>query len=190
MLGFSHLCLGQVEVAGPHRAGPQLLLEPGDVAYAEVGITHLHTGHLQVPLSQFSCRYDSKSKHCGGRETQTDESRALRNLLNASATASGTLMKTSHQGGRQVMERPRVERGDDLADFLLCLQFSGHVESLHTCAQPSYHPCAPEDPWPLRSLPGSPAATSHRSCPMTAPLPGPAQAWRTHPIQFISASDK
>lgn len=85
------------------------------------------------------------------------------------------------------MERPRVERGDDLADFLLCLQLSGHVESLHTCAQPSsYHPCAPDDPRPLRSLPGSPAATSHRSCPMTAPLPGPAQAWRTHPIQFIS----
>lgn len=36
--------------------------------------THLHTGHLQVPLSQFSCRYDSRSKHCRGQETgrQTD----------------------------------------------------------------------------------------------------------------------
>jgi len=27
----------------------------------------LHTGHLHVPLSQFSCRYDSKSKHCNGK---------------------------------------------------------------------------------------------------------------------------
>lgn len=68
----------------------------------------MHTGHLQVPLSQFSCRYDSKSKHCRGRETKTDEPRALRNHLHATRTASGTLMKMSHQGGRQVMERPRA----------------------------------------------------------------------------------
>ncbi len=27
--------------------------------------TYLHTGHLHVPLSQLSCRYDSRSKHCG-----------------------------------------------------------------------------------------------------------------------------
>lgn len=66
----------------------------------------MHTGHLQVPLSQFSCRYDSKSKHCRSRETKTDEPRALRNHLYATGTASGTLMKMSHQGGRQVMERP------------------------------------------------------------------------------------
>lgn len=25
--------------------------------------THLHTGHRHVPRSQFSCKYDSKSKH-------------------------------------------------------------------------------------------------------------------------------
>lgn len=25
---------------------------------------YLHTGHLHDPLSQLSCRYDSKSKHC------------------------------------------------------------------------------------------------------------------------------
>ena len=27
----------------------------------------MHTGHLQVPRSQFSWRYDSRSKHCGSR---------------------------------------------------------------------------------------------------------------------------
>lgn len=26
--------------------------------------TYLHTGHLHVPLSQLSCKYDSRSKHC------------------------------------------------------------------------------------------------------------------------------
>lgn len=26
--------------------------------------THLQTGHRHDPLSQFSCKYDSKSKHC------------------------------------------------------------------------------------------------------------------------------
>lgn len=56
---LSVLLLGQVEVAGPQRAG----LEGGRRSSAGVGITHLHTGHLQVPLSQFSCRYDSRSKH-------------------------------------------------------------------------------------------------------------------------------
>jgi hypothetical protein len=27
-------------------------------------LTYLHTGHLQVPRSQLSCKYDSRSKHC------------------------------------------------------------------------------------------------------------------------------
>lgn len=26
--------------------------------------TYVHTGHLQLPRSLFSCKYDSKSKHC------------------------------------------------------------------------------------------------------------------------------
>lgn len=30
----------------------------------KVIVTYLQTGHLHDPLSQFSCRYDSKSKHC------------------------------------------------------------------------------------------------------------------------------
>ncbi len=31
---------------------------------AMVTSTYLHTGHRHVPRSQFSCRYDSRSKHC------------------------------------------------------------------------------------------------------------------------------
>ena len=50
-------------------AGGWTLQRLGGEAPARVGVTHLHTGHLQVPLSQFSCRYDSRSKHCRGRET-------------------------------------------------------------------------------------------------------------------------
>lgn len=52
--------------AGAGGWTPQRL---GGEAPARVGVTHLHTGHLQVPLSQFSCRYDSRSKHCRGQET-------------------------------------------------------------------------------------------------------------------------
>lgn len=91
------LCFRAGGGAGPQRAGPEEA-SGGEEAPAGVGVTHLHTGHLQVPLSQFSCRYDSKSKHCGGRETdrQTDETRTGRNLLDASSPVAGTLMKTSH----------------------------------------------------------------------------------------------
>lgn len=47
----------------------------GGEAPAGAAATHLHTGHLQVPLSQFSCRYDSRSKHCRGRETDRQPDR-------------------------------------------------------------------------------------------------------------------
>lgn len=54
-------------------------------------------------------------------------------------------MKTSHHEEGQVRERCRAGGwvGKDLADFLLCIWHTGHVESLYARAQASsYHPCA------------------------------------------------
>ena len=97
--------LGQVGGGWTPQNRPRAPPTARQLHLCRAGVTYLHTGHLQVPLSQFSCRYDSKSKHCRSQETKTDEPRALRNHLYATGNASGTLMM-SHQGGRQVMERP------------------------------------------------------------------------------------
>lgn len=145
----SRWLLGPAEVLDPEKQGRG----GGQRSSAGVRVTHLHTGHRQVPLSQFSCRYDSRSKHCGGRQTdrqtdgQTEEVRALRNCFDATL-----LLLRPYEGlppGREALWR-----GPGLAGGW------GYFSDPHTPP-----PSPPHTPPCAYILPGSPAATPHWSCP-------------------------
>jgi hypothetical protein len=107
-----------------------------------VGITYLHTGHLQVPLSQFSCRYDSRSKHCRSQR-QTDNRRVNQDYQKLPYYTLGTLKKTSlsrwKEGGAKFTPPLGCSQGKSI---MLSPRYL-YQESLTS----AFH--APNDPMPM-----------------------------------------
>lgn len=73
--------------------------------------TYLHTGHRHVPRSQFSCRYDSRSKHWGVKKKKNiKEKKSNKMQVKQKCACNSSLTNNRLKSEKRKIEKKKIKK--------------------------------------------------------------------------------